>query len=292
LFGCHFLFAKANFGIQTTASYASGTTTALAVNYCPYGTMSGSYVAYAYVNAMWFYLGDITAFASQLITIGGGTAFAIESDNPIAIIPYVTIDTSANINVLGESNYKVGQELYGNDLYGNAGLSYILGTGTITTSTSSTTVTGVNTAFASNDTGRLLYDVSGTFIGTISFVNSATNIILTANALVTVTSGVFNISNSSFEGYIGTIAKIKSTYTSVTGTISVALGGTAVTAVTGTPFAITDIGRVLYNSSGATIGSTLNNAARLNIFVNSGDVIYAVSASGSAAGAIVITYAG
>jgi hypothetical protein len=52
------------------------------------------------------------------------------------------------------------------------------------------------------------------------------------------------------------------------------------------------IGDVTISTSGATIGSTLNNAARLTLYVNSGDIIYAVSASGSAAGAIVITYAG
>lgn len=249
-------FAKSDFGIQTIASYAIGTTTAISVNYCPYGTMSGSYAAYAYVNSMWFFLGDITAFASTpAITIGGGTVFAIDANNPIAIIPYVTIDTSSSVSISGGVDYKVGCELYGNDLYGNAGLSYVLGTGVITATTASSTVTGVGTIFSNLDINKLLYNSAGTLIGTIIYAISSTNISLSANALVNVTSGTFNISNSSTEGYIGTVAKIKSTYTSGTGTISVALGGTAVTAATGTPFVATDIGRVLYNSSGTVIGA-------------------------------------
>ena len=50
------------------------------------------------------------------------------------------------------------------------------------------------------------------------------------------------------------------------------------------------IGDATITTSGATIGTTLNNAARLTIYANAGDMIYAISASGSAAGAIVITY--
>jgi len=50
------------------------------------------------------------------------------------------------------------------------------------------------------------------------------------------------------------------------------------------------IGDATITTSGATIGTTLNNAARLTIYASAGDMIYAISASGSAAGAIVITY--
>jgi hypothetical protein len=50
------------------------------------------------------------------------------------------------------------------------------------------------------------------------------------------------------------------------------------------------IGDSTISTSGATIGTTLNNAARLTIYANANDIIYAISASGSAAGAIVITY--
>jgi hypothetical protein len=50
------------------------------------------------------------------------------------------------------------------------------------------------------------------------------------------------------------------------------------------------IGDATITTSGATIGTTLNNAARLTIYASAGDMIYAISASGSAVGAIVITY--
>lgn len=52
------------------------------------------------------------------------------------------------------------------------------------------------------------------------------------------------------------------------------------------------IGDSTIATSGATIGRTLAAAASQTFYVNSGDVVYAISAAGSAAGAIVITYAG
>jgi hypothetical protein len=50
------------------------------------------------------------------------------------------------------------------------------------------------------------------------------------------------------------------------------------------------IGDATITTSGATIGTTLNNAARLTIYANANENIYAISSSASAAGAIVITY--
>ena len=50
------------------------------------------------------------------------------------------------------------------------------------------------------------------------------------------------------------------------------------------------IGDETVTTSGATIGTVLNNAARLTLYVNGGDVIWAISAAASAAGAIIITY--
>jgi hypothetical protein len=45
-------------------------------------------------------------------------------------------------------------------------------------------------------------------------------------------------------------------------------------------------------TSGATIGRTIVANANQVFYVNSGDVVYAISAAASAAGAIVITYSG
>lgn len=52
------------------------------------------------------------------------------------------------------------------------------------------------------------------------------------------------------------------------------------------------IGDATITTSGATIGRTLAAANSQTFYVNGGDVVYAVSAAGSAAGAVVITYAG
>jgi hypothetical protein len=50
------------------------------------------------------------------------------------------------------------------------------------------------------------------------------------------------------------------------------------------------IGDETITTSGATIGTTLNNAARLSLNLNANDIVYAVSSSASATGSIVITY--
>ena len=52
------------------------------------------------------------------------------------------------------------------------------------------------------------------------------------------------------------------------------------------------IGDATITTSGATIGRTLAAANSQTFYVNGGDVVYAISAAGSAAGAIVITFAG
>lgn len=72
------------------------------------------------------------------------------------------------------------------------------GTGAITCTTSSTTVTGSGTLFTSEaSVGKALFNNSGTFIGTINAISSNTSIILNANAAVNVTSGAYNIGSYS-----------------------------------------------------------------------------------------------
>ena len=50
------------------------------------------------------------------------------------------------------------------------------------------------------------------------------------------------------------------------------------------------IGDATTTTSGATIGRTISASSSFQLWCNSGDVIYGISAAGSAAGAIVITY--
>ena len=50
------------------------------------------------------------------------------------------------------------------------------------------------------------------------------------------------------------------------------------------------IGDSTVTTSGATIGRTIATATTQTIYVNSGDIVYGISAAGSATGAIVLTY--
>lgn len=50
------------------------------------------------------------------------------------------------------------------------------------------------------------------------------------------------------------------------------------------------VGDSTITTSGATIGRTIAASGSLQLWLNSGDTIYAISAAGSAAGAIVLTY--
>lgn len=50
------------------------------------------------------------------------------------------------------------------------------------------------------------------------------------------------------------------------------------------------IGDATVTTSGATIGRTIAASGSLQLWCNSGDIIYGISAAASAAGAIVITY--
>lgn len=67
------------------------------------------------------------------------------------------------------------------------------GTGTITTSTTSTSVTGVGTLFTTevDYTGKALYTSGDVYIGTIATISSNTSITLTANAAVAVTGAAY-----------------------------------------------------------------------------------------------------
>lgn len=50
------------------------------------------------------------------------------------------------------------------------------------------------------------------------------------------------------------------------------------------------VGDSTITTSGATIGRTIPTANSQTFYVNGGDIVYAISAAASAAGAVVITY--
>jgi hypothetical protein len=66
------------------------------------------------------------------------------------------------------------------------------GTGTISTATNTTTVTGSGTSFTTQlQVGSILYNSAGTFIGRVAVIGSNTSLTLTSNAAVAVTNGAF-----------------------------------------------------------------------------------------------------
>jgi len=72
------------------------------------------------------------------------------------------------------------------------------GTGSITCTTSSNTVTGSGTLFTSEaNIGQALFNASGTYIGTINVINSNTTLTLNFSAAVAVTGGSFTVGSNS-----------------------------------------------------------------------------------------------
>jgi len=71
----------------------------------------------------------------------------------------------------------------------------VSGTGTITTATNSTTVTGSGTLFSTEVAyaGKALYTSGDVYIGTVASITSNTSLTLTANAAVAVTAGAYKI---------------------------------------------------------------------------------------------------
>lgn len=110
------------------------------------------------------------------------------------------------------------------------------GTGTITTTTSSTAVTGSGTSFTSALVGSPLFNSAGTFIGTVASFSSATSMTLAANGAVAVTAGAWS--------YIP----------AAVGTITTTTASTGVTG-SGTSFTSALVGLPIFDKSGTYIGS-------------------------------------
>jgi len=80
------------------------------------------------------------------------------------------------------------------------------------------------------------------------------------------------------------------TTTTALATIKTGLKGAVAVQIYNGHSAAIFIGDSTITTSGATIGRTIAASGNLQLWLNSGDTIYAISAAGSAAGAIVITY--
>jgi hypothetical protein len=250
-------------GMLTVNDVDSGTTTAISLNYSPMWASSTTpvpyaYAAYAYINFMNQWLGEITSYVA---TITNTFSF-----------------NSANANVTGvAAGNPFTQSDIGRRVYYTAGTVYTF-LGTILTVTTNTGAGTVMATFNANSTvtvtgQAIIFGNSSITIGggTAFAITASTPISImpyttidTSAKISTTSESIYKVgheliggnfyASTSSSGYLGTIAKIKSAYIARTGTISVALNGTTVTGV-GTSFAATDVGRILYNSSGVLIGT-------------------------------------
>lgn len=112
-------------------------------------------------------------------------------------VPQCVIGASVGATLLGV-HHITNNETTGITYWASVGPddpnTFILGTGTITSSTGSATITGAGTSFWGQLTpGDKLYDVNYNSIGTFSAIASTTSATLTANASINVTAGNYHI---------------------------------------------------------------------------------------------------
>ena len=139
--------------------------------------------------------GQNTLFTSQ-VKVGSllysSTGTFIGAVSAVASDTALTLKANALVTQTTSAAFVTGQRFFDN---GAPGTGIFAGTGTITTTTVSTAVTGAATAFSTElRVGDRIFDPSGAFIGTIASVASNTSATLTANALVNTTTQAFEIS--------------------------------------------------------------------------------------------------
>lgn len=119
------------------------------------------------------------------------------------VLPYDTLDSDPFQTISGSNLVRVWHYDHGMPVGSTVDISAVNandpGTGTITASISSTTVTGVGTNFTTEEiVGTNLYDAQEDYIGTVTAVGSDTSLTLSANAIVACPAG------STFQ-YVGPI---------------------------------------------------------------------------------------
>jgi hypothetical protein len=110
------------------------------------------------------------------------------------VIPYDTLDTDPFQTTSGSTTVRVWHYDHGMPTGSTVDISAVncndLGTGTITASTSSTTVTGSGTAFTTElAVGASIYTSADVLIGSVASIASNTSLTLTANSGVAVAAG-------------------------------------------------------------------------------------------------------
>jgi len=193
-------------------------------------------IGFIYNNSVTSGVGTITTTASTNAVTGVGTSFTSalvgspifnSAGTFIGTVASVASTTSMTLAVNGAVPVTAGA------------WSYIpAAAGTITTTTSSTSVTGSGTSFTSALVGLALLNNAGTYIGSVASVASATSLTLKANAAVAVTGGAWSSMSSptvnglTFNNSVGvnlnqaiTATNLTLTAGKVTGNVTMASGG-------------------------------------------------------------------
>lgn len=110
------------------------------------------------------------------------------------VVPYDTLDTDPFQTTSGSTTVRMWHYDHGMPTGSTVDISAVNcndpGTGTITASTSSTTVTGVGTAFSTQlAVGSAIYNSQDVLIGSVASIASNTSLTLSANAAVAVAAG-------------------------------------------------------------------------------------------------------
>lgn len=111
------------------------------------------------------------------------------------VLPYDTLDTNPFQTTAGSALVRVWHYDHGMPVSSKVDISDVNcklpGTGTITCSTSSATVTGVGTLFTDKLLGASIYNFQDVLVGSVASIASNTSLTLTANAAIAITGSTF-----------------------------------------------------------------------------------------------------
>jgi len=173
--------------VRSIQSTTSLTLASLPSSYEPGTSISSAYTAQSYTFR------NIRLVGSLFLGNAGGTAQSYTNRPTI----------SDNTNGFNEQGYINSSDYF--DYYSSQGF----GTGTITASTTSVTVTGVGTAFTTQiKINDIIKNSSGVQLGIVSAIASNTSLTLRTNSAVAVSGGTYDVFAPYVDGsYVGTVLR-------------------------------------------------------------------------------------
>jgi len=173
--------------VRSIQSTTSLTLASLPSSYEPGTSISSAYTAQSYTFR------NIRLVGSLFLGNAGGTAQSYTNRPTI----------SDNTNGFNEQGYINSSDYF--DYYSSQGF----GTGTITASTTSVTVTGVGTAFTTQiKINDIIKNSSGVQLGIVSAIASNTSLTLRTNSAIAVSGGTYDVFAPYVDGsYVGTVLR-------------------------------------------------------------------------------------